>query len=438
MSEPDIAISKWVRAASASLPAADPDDVTDAQLTPLLDIVGSARVIALGESMHRTHEFLAWRNRLLRFLVEHAGVTAVVLESGFAEARMVDEWIRTGDGRLRSVLNEGITYHFGKCQESLDLVTWMREQHVREGRGPRFHGMDVPASAASALPALLEAIGFLDDADPLYAAHVRNGLLASFDHLPSDTSGLAWAATAIQSYLGLDPSERHAITSGISGLVERMRAKRTDYVRAGADHESTSRAIRCAEVARGADAFLSAMTEGPTRTWSAANIRDSTMADSVEWVLDREPRVLLFAANGHVRRTPYLAPPFVSEPLATVGTHLSQRLADDYRVIGTTFGGGEAWLHRPSPDDLAGHSTPFTEALPAPQDDSLDAMLSRAAPGSFLVDLAGAPGALDRAAGTHNGPELELADVRASFDAILHVERISPWHTWIDGRGRWA
>ena len=208
-------------------------------------------------------------------------------------------------------------------------------------------------------------------------------------------------------------------------------------MQAGADADVVDVAVRTAELARSTDAFLAAMAEGASRTWAPANIRDSAMADAVEWVLHREERVVLFAANGHIRTTPYLAPPFVTEPLATVGTHLRARLGDDLRVIGTTFGGGTAWLHRPAPTDAPGHSTPFRQQLDPPRAETLDALLSTRAEGSFFVDLAGAPASVDLVTGTHNGSEVELADIRASYDGILHVDRISPWHTWIDERGLW-
>lgn len=433
---PDTEVGDWLAETALSFGDVAPDEVPDAELEPLLGFIGDARVVALGESMHRTHEFLAWRSRLLKFFVERAGFSALVLESGFVEGLAVDRWVQTREGHLRSVLNDGITYHFGKCQEMLDLIVWMRERSVA-GAPVRFYGMDVPDSAASTAPAVREVIGFLEHADPSYAEYLRTSLLPAFNHLPADRSGLARAATAIQSYLALPASQRHSMTAMINGMTERLRARGTDYVTAGSGTEEVEIAVRAAEIARSTDAFLAAMAEGPTRTWAPANIRDSAMADTVEWILEREQRVLLFAANGHVRRTPYLAPPFVTEPLATVGTHLSARLGEDLRVIGTTFGGGDAWLHRPRPEDPPGHSSPFVERLPAPRADTLDAMLAGAQEGSFFVDLADASRSIADAVGTHNGPEVELADIRSSYDGILHVARISPWHTWIDETGRW-
>lgn len=432
-------LSEWLTMASSSLGDVHPDEVPDSALLPLLDIVGDARVIALGESMHRTHEFLAWRHRVLRFLVDNAGVTALVLESGFPEATLVDRWVASGEGILRSALNDGLTYHFGKCQEMLDLVVWMRERGRESDTPLRLYGMDVPDSAASPLPALHAVATFLDDVDPEYAAFIRRHLIAMHAYLPEDRTGLARAAPAIHAYLALDGTTRARMSAAINGLVERMRARRTDYLDGDAPPGDVDSAIRMAEVARTTDAFLSAMTEGADRTWPPANIRDAAMADTVEWILEREARVMVFAANGHIRKTPYLAPPFVPEPLPSLGTHLSARLGRDYRAIGSAFGGGIAWLHRPGPDDPPGHSTPFVASVDALPAGSIDRRLAESAPGSLLLDLhastSHAP--LTGVTGTANGSELELGDVRESFDAILYVPRVSPWHTWIDDRGHW-
>jgi erythromycin esterase len=163
------------------------------------------------------------------------------------------------------------------------------------------------------------------------------------------------------------------------------------------------------------------------------------MADTVEWILEREARVLVVAANGHVQKAPYFAPPFVTTPMATLGQHLADRLGDDLVVVGTTYGGGGAWLHRPRPEDPPGHSTPFVAELEPLADSSLDAQLHRAVLGDFFIDLrtasGGAARALDAVQGTQNGPAVQPAPVRTAFDAIVHLDRVSPWHTWLDERG---
>ncbi|SFS58713.1 erythromycin esterase [Streptomyces harbinensis] len=66
-------------------------------LEPLRDLIGDARVVALGENSHFIDEFAALRERLLRFLVERCGFTLLAFEYGFAEALPLDAWAR-GEG----------------------------------------------------------------------------------------------------------------------------------------------------------------------------------------------------------------------------------------------------------------------------------------------------------------------------------------------------
>ncbi|MCE4025862.1 erythromycin esterase family protein [Microbacterium sp. Au-Mic1] len=446
MPSPDDAsaeLSAWLRTHAHRLRTLDPDDEDDADLEPLLNIVGDARVVAIGESMHRVHEFFALRHRVFRFLHRRAGFTALVTESGLPEGRHVDDWIRTGRGRLRDALREGISYRFGACQEMLDQVTWMRERTATGHPAPRWYGMDLPDSSASALPGIAAALAVLDETDPHYAAHLRATLLPRFAYLPDDRTGLAQAAPTIQAHLALPDSERAAITVGIADLSARIRARRREQIAAlGGDAGAEARvdfAIRAADGARAADAFLQAMAAGPTRTWPPANIRDEWMADTVEWILRREPRIVVAAANGHVQRTPFSAPPFVPDPMTTMGAHLSDRIGDDLVVIGTAFGGGEQWLHRPDPADPPGHSRPFVSRLAPLAESSLDAVLKRSGIGDAVVDLRilppGAASALDATAGWHNGDVVQPGHARDAFDAVAFIRTVSPWQTWIDERG---
>ncbi|MGC0370599.1 erythromycin esterase family protein [Microbacterium sp. SLBN-111] len=436
----DDPVTSWLDAHAHDLRGTDPDGPDD-DLEPLLDIVGDARIVAIGESMHRVHEFLDLRHRIFRFLARRAGFTALVIESGFPEGLAVDDWVRNGGTtRLRPLLDRGITYRFGSCQEMLDQVTWMREQNARTpGRPLRFFGMDVPDSSASALPAVLVALALLDVADPAYAAHARSTLLPLFDYLPTDRTGLAQAAPTIRAYLALPESTRLQLSAQLRDLAERLDARRPELVVATGSPEWVDAAIHAARVAVGADAFLAAMSAGPTRTWPPANIRDRVMATTVDGVLDREDRIVVAAANGHVQKTPYSAPPFVPEPLATLGQHLAARWGDDLVVIGTAMGGGSVWLHQPGPEDAEGHSTPFTTALPHPLPVSVDRVLSDARRGNFLVDLrdlpADASDVLAEAPGSLNGFHVQPLDARAAFDAMIVVENVSPWHTWLDAHG---
>ena len=412
----------------------------DADLAPLGAIIGDARVVALGESMHRVHEFLALRGRVWRHLQREHGFTAIAIESGFAEALLVQRWL-DGDasGGFEHVLRAGMTYHFGACEESALLVESMRAQSHR-GRAARFHGLDVGASGAGGPRPIQEILNLLLVVDPGYAAVVRDKLLPLFDYLPADEGGIAWAAPALHAYLALPQERRESLTAGIARLATRIDALWPQYAEA-AGEEVAWTLRRLADTARMGDGFLTAMVERQAGGITPSSARDALMARNVEALLERHERVLVVAANGHIQRSPMLAPPYVNEAFPTMGGHLAAALGDDYVALATTFGSGEVWLHRPEPGGRPGHSVPFTDWIDAAAPRSLDALLAQPAIPYGLVSWRDRDEQdplvhlLDETTSTMNGDGEILSSPRTAFDGAFHIDHITPWRTWLTDEG---
>ena len=398
----------------------DPDDEDFSDLEPLRKIVGDARVVAIGESTHRVHEFYQLRHRVTRFLVRELGFTAMVLESGFPEGLAVNDWVRGGPGDLDALLHNGITYRFGRCEEMRGQLEWMRSRNGQV----RYYGMDVPGSSGSNEPAVEACLSLVDDVDPAYAKVIRETLLPLFDYLPADRSGRAWVAPALQAYMALDPARRHEITARIAALAERVQAMRIAY---GAD-DRVDTAIRCAATARHMDAFQQSIADGATRTYPSANIRDAAMAENVEWILRREDRIVIGAANGHIQRYPLSFPPILNDKLTTLGQYLSATLGPDLVVIGSAFGGGTLAQHRPLLDGPPGHTELFTTDVGPFESDTIDAELSAAGLPLHLTDL--------RTAGSVAATRITLdsqsypIDPVAAFDAMVYIDAVTPWHAF--------
>ncbi|MGV9366627.1 erythromycin esterase family protein [Amycolatopsis sp. NPDC003731] len=435
----DVDITGWLRENIVRLRTLEPE-AGYTGLEPLRDIVGDARVVAIGESTHRVHEFYQLRHLVTRFLAEELGFTGFAMESGFPEGWAVHDWVLGGDGDLDRLLRTGITYHMGQCAEMRDQLRWMREHNRTHDRKIRFYGMDIPDSSASARPGVTAALAFLDEADPDYAAAARKNLLPLFDYLPADRTGLAWAAPAIQAYLALGTAHRHELTARIGELTERLRALRVPY--STVDAARADIALQCAVTARYADAFLANMAAAPGRTYRGANVRDAAMADNVEWILAREDRVVVGAANGHLQRWPYRVPPIINEEQVMLGQHLARSLGDRMVVIATTSNGGRVFSHRPLPDGPPGHTEVFYEDIaPGTDPTDLDVVLSSAGAPLALLDLREVPGEGEVARrfaeidGTRQGPYKQLVNPLAAFDAVVHIDQVTPWRTFIGSAG---
>ena len=433
----DIDITGWLRENIVRLRTIEPHNDSYHELEPLRDIVGDARVVAIGESTHRVHEFYQLRHLVTRFLVEEMGFTGFAMESGFPEGWAVHDWVLGGDGDLDQLLHTGITYHMGKCAEMRDQLMWMRKHNLAHDRKIRFYGIDIPDSSASALPGVMAALSFLDEADPAYAAAVRQHLLPLFGYLPSDRTGLAWSAPTIQAYLALGAAHRHELTARISELAERLQALRVPYSAVNADRAEI--ALQCAVTARHADAFLANIAAAPERRYGGANVRDAAMADNVEWILGREERIVVGAANGHLQRWPYRVPPIINEEQIMLGQHLARSLGDRMVVLATTYNGGRVFSHRAIPGGPPGHTEVFyQDVAPFTEPGSLDVLLASTGEPLAMLDLRGVPedGPVARSFAeidcTRQGPHKQLVNPLAAFDAVVHIDKVTPWHTFID------
>lgn len=83
---------EWVRNHVIELATIDPDASLD-DLEPLREVIGDARVVALGEGAHFIEEFWTVRRRLTRFLCEHLGFRIVAAEFDLREGDDLQEWL---------------------------------------------------------------------------------------------------------------------------------------------------------------------------------------------------------------------------------------------------------------------------------------------------------------------------------------------------------
>lgn len=369
-------------------------------------VIGDARVVAIGESEHYTHEYLALRHRLVRYLVERHGFGAVAMETGFVEGWLVDGWVDGGGGEPGPVMANGLTSLMGLWTEVRDLLEWMREQPVR------FYGIDLGGSNVSLLPGLAAVTAYLERADPGFRLDPRIRETAAAFSAPSPFA----IPDAMAGYPGLAPERRDALTAGLADLRAYLTSRRLDLVRrTGAD--AHGRALRTMDLTAAIDAQFRDMARG---TPFAAH-REAAIADTVEWILGREGRVVLTAHNGHVQRCPCTMPGVAP---SSMGGHLADRLGGDYVVIGTTAETGITLAD--GPDFFAG--TLFAELGP-PEPGSLDALMAASHDGPFAADLRRlSPGdtALVRAATRQRfGHSYSEQDPLDAFDAVVHVPHLT-------------
>jgi hypothetical protein len=237
----------------------------------IAELIGDAKIVAIGENNHHVHEFGALRNRLLAHLVEHHGFRVLGFESGFAEGKLVDEWLRGAPGDVADIGRDGFTFSLGDSPEAHEMLTWLRE------RGDvRYFGLDVPSSAGSPVPSLEAVRAYLSTVD-----EAATGLV---DAAIEATQGYASvsSAEAPGKYAALDAVARDKATATLSRLKAHLASLRPVY-QESAGTEAQAIAEHHAEGALRVDTYLAevaAMMAGEAPALQSGS-RDAYMASTV-------------------------------------------------------------------------------------------------------------------------------------------------------------
>jgi erythromycin esterase len=399
--------SRSAGAAQPPSPSAEPSASAAARVLPLRSVepggdfgdlaalgalIGDARVVALGEPAHGVHEPLAFRNRLLEYLVREHGFTAIAVEAPFPESRRLAEHVAGGLGTAEDAVAENRAWWPVPVDENLQLVRWMRDHNTGAGRGRpvRFYAIDLsytgPWGSRPTTAALEAALAYVRRVDPPAA----RTLASTFEPLLPRLADPA---------IPFSRQEHDALTAAIDDLVALLERERVAYLAAApaADYEWAHRA---ALVARQGDRMFRIAPAGdpngpvPPNAWRAVNARDAAMAENVLWALGQEGpggRLLVVAHNVHVQGTPAVAGPWAAfERMPTaMGQHLRASLGDGLVIIGMS--------------DAASVDTWAAGALPA------GAAIGRTASPPFILDL-------------------RRTGERTAFDALLVVDSLTTVH----------
>ncbi len=73
--------------------AAHPLTGADADYDPLLNSIGDARFVLLGEASHGTHEFYRQRAQITKRLIQEKGFSAVAVEADWPDAYRVNQYV---------------------------------------------------------------------------------------------------------------------------------------------------------------------------------------------------------------------------------------------------------------------------------------------------------------------------------------------------------
>ena len=268
--------------------AAEPfASIDTADLGPLLERLGDARVVLLGEATHGTSEFYRMRERISRELIVKKGFRFIAIEGDWPDAARVDHYVRHFEYPAAewTAFAQFPTWMW-RNNEVRDFVNWLREHNAAAKPRARvaFHGLDLYSLYVS----IRAVLNYLDDVDPDAGrvARERYGCLTPWQGDPA-TYG---QAALIGSYRTCEPN----VVSALRDLL----AKRLAYV--GHDGERYFDAVQNARLITNAERYYRVMYYGSRASW---NLRDEHMFTTLKNLLTfygPDSKAIVWAHNSHV------------------------------------------------------------------------------------------------------------------------------------------
>ena len=155
-------------------------DISD--LSSILAMARSARVVLIGEASHGTEEFYATRAEITKRLLMEFGFRGVAVEADWPDAYRVNRWVQGADNdRTAEECLDGFERFprwMWRNTVVRDFVAWLREYNRRTPQPAGFYGLDL-YSLHGSRRAVIE---YLDTVDPAAArdARERYSCLRSF------------------------------------------------------------------------------------------------------------------------------------------------------------------------------------------------------------------------------------------------------------------
>ncbi len=391
----------------------------------LMDLIGNASFVLLGEATHGTHEFYNIRAEITMRLIREKNFAAVAVEADWPDAYRVNRYIRGMNLDRYAVDSLSDFKRFPtwmwRNTEVLDFIGELREHNTLlpdEGK-VGFYGLDLYSLYSS----IEEVLSYLDRTDPEAAkrARYRYSCFEQFNH-DEESYGL-------EAALNVDKSCEDEVVAQLRELQQNnmSRLRREGLTARG----ELFYAGQNARLIKNAEEYYRSMFAGRVSTW---NIRDRHMAETVNALAEhfsqtRPGKIVVWEHNSHIGDA--RATDFSSWGEVNVGQIIREQHGSEAVLIGFTTSHGTV-----SAASDWGETVERKQVRPAIPG-SYEDLFHNAGIYSFLLPLRDLPGnlkalndkRLERAIGVVYLPQSERtshyfqASLPRQFDAVIHIDR---------------
>jgi len=273
---------------SAIAAVAEPfTSIDGVELDALLERIGEAKIVLLGEATHGTSEFYQMRERISQELLTRKGFRFVAIEGDWPDVARLDHYVRhfeyppsewTAFARFPTWM--------WRNNEVRSFVDWLHAHNAERVPQERvaIYGLDL-YSLYTSIGVVLK---YLDEVDPGSAriARQRYGCLTPWQADPATYGHAALTGT-------YRTCEKEVIR-----MLEDILHKQSDY--SAHDGERFMDAVQNARLVTDAERYYRIMYYGSRASW---NLRDTHMFETLKTLLDfhgPEAKAIVWAHNSHV------------------------------------------------------------------------------------------------------------------------------------------
>lgn len=245
-----------------------------ADLGPLMDAIGDAKIVLLGEASHGTHEYYLWRSLISQRLIQEKGFNFLAVEGDWPDCYKLNRYLKGYQADIREAT--GVLQHFDRWPtwmwanyEIAALANWLQDynQGIAANQRVGFYGLDV-YSLWDSMDAM---INYLDKEDRSAAEEVRNLVRCFEPYRQGEGQQYAWAARNVVPA----PCQQDVVD-----LLKTIRQRVPSYDH---DQEAVFSTEQNAHIIHNAEKYYRAMIGFGPESW---NVRDTHMTDTLDRLMD--------------------------------------------------------------------------------------------------------------------------------------------------------
>lgn len=284
--------------ADAVREAAHPLTGAASNYDPLMELIGDARFVLIGEASHGTHEFYRERAEITKRLIQEKGFTAVAVEADWPDAYRVNRYVRGVSDDATSADALGGFQRFPtwmwRNTDVVNFIDWLRDYNdalPQNATKAGFYGLDLYSMYTS----MQAVLGYLDKIDPEAAKQARNRY-SCFEHFGEDTQSYGYSTS-----FGLTES---CEDEAVNQLMELQR-RATEYAQRDGRvaEDEFFYAEQNARLVKNAEEYYRSVFRRRVSSW---NVRDRHMAETLDRLvahLDKHvgrTKVVVWEHNSHL------------------------------------------------------------------------------------------------------------------------------------------